>query len=93
MFCFFSELGGDFAAIFADGSKQGSMARDARRSCRPNAKINHCVADNKLRLFLVATEDIDNANEITLPFDCELRGNPEILLECACVTDLAYSVS
>ncbi|CAD5219420.1 unnamed protein product [Bursaphelenchus okinawaensis] len=86
----YSGLGLNANPIFVDSSKSGTAANEARRSCRPNAKLSHCVIENRLVLFLVAAEDIDETSEVTLPFDNEERGNPPFQLDCACKTDYAY---
>ncbi|CAD5226431.1 unnamed protein product [Bursaphelenchus xylophilus] len=87
----YTGLGPNSKPLFVDSTKSGTAASVARRSCRANAKLSHCVIEGRLVLFLVAAEDIDETSEITLPFDHEERGSPPIHLDCACLTDLAYS--
>ncbi|KAH7729243.1 PHD finger protein [Aphelenchoides avenae] len=80
-------------AIYADASKASSEARSARRSCQPNAKIRHAIKDGRLHLLLVATEPIDETEEITIPFEKEyqLSSTP---VSCACgATDNADPAS
>lgn len=47
----------------------GSAARFVRRSCRANTTLRHVVEDGRLHIVLVAAEDLDYSDEVTIPFD------------------------
>jgi len=51
--------------VLIDATKKGSMARFVRRSCRPNATMQHAIIDGKLRFYLYATTNIDNSTEVS----------------------------
>ncbi|XP_037935353.1 uncharacterized protein LOC119669506 isoform X2 [Teleopsis dalmanni] len=52
--------------ICIDCRTYGNEARFVRRSCRPNAKVQHIVEKNAVHLFIVATTDIRASTEITI---------------------------
>ncbi|MFH4979138.1 hypothetical protein AB6A40_005847 [Gnathostoma spinigerum] len=69
--------------ICIDARRFGSCFRYARRSCRPNTKLQHVVVDGKLHFIGVATEDIERGDEVTLPFDSDYQMGAS-KLKCAC---------
>ncbi|KAA0203123.1 hypothetical protein HAZT_HAZT001823 [Hyalella azteca] len=54
-------------SVAVDARTYGNEARFARRSCKPNAQVRHVVERGSLHLYLVATEDIEEGDEILLP--------------------------
>ena len=59
----------DTEEIFVDAREYGNMARYVRRSCRPNANIRHLMENGSLHLYLIAMQEIQKEEEITVPFD------------------------
>lgn len=55
--------------VCVDARTYGNDARFTRRSCRPNAEIRHVVERGSLHLYLVATRDIEEAEEVTLALE------------------------
>lgn len=54
----------DHEKVFIDASKLGSIARSVRRSCRPNATLQHAIVDGQLRIYLYAAMNIDRSSEV-----------------------------
>ncbi|KAK6639778.1 hypothetical protein RUM43_008053 [Polyplax serrata] len=63
---FFYRFPKDDSEIVVDGTGQENLTRYARRSCRPNAQMKHCIVKGSLRLYLVAGEDMGKNQEITI---------------------------
>lgn len=72
--------------VCVDARRSGSIARYARRSCRPNVRLEHAFAAGKLHIIGIASGDIDAGDEITVPFD-EDFGMSRKKLSCACAAD------
>uniref|UniRef100_A0A915CGU6 Histone-lysine N-methyltransferase MLL5 n=1 Tax=Parascaris univalens TaxID=6257 RepID=A0A915CGU6_PARUN len=73
--------------ICIDMRKSGSVARYARRSCRPNVKLQHFFVGGKIHFVAVATEKVERGDEITFPFDNDYAQSTEKLV-CACCSEL-----
>ncbi|CAL4133750.1 unnamed protein product [Meganyctiphanes norvegica] len=65
--------------VCVDARTYGNDARFARRSCNPNAEIRHVVERGSLHLYLVARQDIQESQEITIPMD---TANSQLDLMC-----------
>lgn len=73
--------------LVIDARNYGNDARFVRRSCTPNAELQHLTANGALHVMMISQGDIKKDSEITIPFDFPLdsyRG----FLECACNTEL-----
>ncbi|XP_064486955.1 inactive histone-lysine N-methyltransferase 2E-like isoform X2 [Ornithodoros turicata] len=72
--------------VCVDAREYGNEARFVRRSCSPNAEVQHIIQDGLLHLFLVSLRDIRREEEITVPFDFNYR---ECIhsVTCACGSD------
>ncbi|XP_058065419.1 serine-rich adhesin for platelets [Anopheles bellator] len=88
--------------LCVDTRTYGNDARFVRRSCRPNAELQHSVEKGVVHLYLVATTNIKSNTEITIRHDEQLirrMGGVVILTHttvtnvCACglIKDCAYS--
>ncbi|XP_071539077.1 uncharacterized protein upSET isoform X2 [Panulirus ornatus] len=65
--------------VCVDARTYGNDARFTRRSCRPNAEIRHVVERGSLHLYLVATRDIEEGEEVTLSLE---TANSNLELVC-----------
>ncbi|KAL0276870.1 UNVERIFIED_CONTAM: hypothetical protein PYX00_004343 [Menopon gallinae] len=63
---FFYRFPKDGSEIVVDASGEENMVRSARRSCRPNTQMKHCIVKGSLRLYLIATEDLNKNQELTI---------------------------
>lgn len=52
--------------VCIDARRSGSTARFARRSCKPNVKLQHMFISGKLYVFGVATEDVERGDEVSV---------------------------
>ncbi|KFB47448.1 AGAP012236-PA-like protein [Anopheles sinensis] len=88
--------------LCVDTRTYGNDARFVRRSCRPNAELQHSVEKGVVHLYIVATANIKSNTEITIRHDEQLiqrMGGVVILTHttvtnvCACglIKDCAYS--
>lgn len=59
--------------VCVDAREYGNEARFVRRSCRPNAHVEHVVQNGLLHLYLVSSRDIPRGHELTIPFDFDYR--------------------
>jgi len=62
-FSIFSGLG-DNNKVMIDATKDGSIARSVRRSCRSNATLQHAIINGQLRIYLYAAMNIDRSSEV-----------------------------
>lgn len=62
---------------------RGSHSRFARRSCKPNARLQGVYGDGVARLALRASTAIEPGAEITVPFDFEAERSP-FIVDCGC---------
>lgn len=56
-------------SVCVDARTYGNDARFTRRSCKPNAEIRHVVERGSLHLYLVATRDIEEGEEVTIALE------------------------
>lgn len=63
---FFYRFPKDGSEVVVDAAGHENLARFARRSCRPNSQLKHCLVKGSLRLYLVAKEDMAKGQEITI---------------------------
>lgn len=72
--------------VCVDAREYGNEARFVRRSCCPNAEVQHIIQNGLLHLFLVSLKDVRKDEEITVPFDFNYR---ECIhgVTCACGSD------
>lgn len=78
-FVFFYRLPKDNTQICIDTRTYGNEARFVRRSCKPNAELQHCIVKGTLHVYLVTTNDIPSNTEITVGHDTNGSKQP-----CAC---------
>ncbi|KAL4704897.1 hypothetical protein ACJJTC_018514 [Scirpophaga incertulas] len=78
-FVFFYRLPKDNTQICIDTRTYGNEARFVRRSCKPNAELQHCIVKGTLHVYLVSTGVIQSNTEITVGHDSEGSKQP-----CAC---------
>ncbi|KAK8720975.1 hypothetical protein OTU49_013002 [Cherax quadricarinatus] len=65
--------------VCVDARTYGNDARFTRRSCQPNAEVRHVVERGSLHLYLVATRDIEEGEEVTLALE---TANSSLELVC-----------
>ncbi|XP_052781448.1 inactive histone-lysine N-methyltransferase 2E-like isoform X2 [Mya arenaria] len=70
--------------LVIDASDYGNDARFIRRSCQPNAAVHHVVAGGQAHFITVATREIPEGTEITIPFDYDYK-KWNFCVECACL--------
>ncbi|XP_045164566.2 uncharacterized protein LOC123528696 isoform X3 [Mercenaria mercenaria] len=70
--------------LVIDASDYGNDARFIRRSCQPNAAVHHVVAGGQAHFIAVATKEILEGCEITIPFDYDYK-KWNYCVECACL--------
>eukprot|EP00730_Choanoeca_flexa_P007757 TRINITY_DN12387_c0_g3_i2.p1 TRINITY_DN12387_c0_g3~~TRINITY_DN12387_c0_g3_i2.p1 ORF type:complete len:1379 (+),score=340.90 TRINITY_DN12387_c0_g3_i2:89-4225(+) len=69
--------------LVVDASKTGSVARFVRRSCRPNARVQHVRCDHRHCFVLTALKTIAKGAEVTIAFDIDPdKANFDVM--CAC---------
>uniref|UniRef100_A0A183EBR3 SET domain-containing protein n=1 Tax=Gongylonema pulchrum TaxID=637853 RepID=A0A183EBR3_9BILA len=73
-------------SVCVDARQFGSIARFARRSCRPNIKLQHLFVQNHLHIIGVAAHRIESAVELTVPFDGDYVMSKTKLI-CSCHDD------
>ncbi|XP_050342542.1 uncharacterized protein LOC126768464 isoform X2 [Nymphalis io] len=78
-FVFFYRLPKDNTQICIDTRTYGNEARFVRRSCKPNAELQHCIVKGTLHVYLVTINDIPSNTEITVGHDTNGGKQP-----CAC---------
>ncbi|ESO02227.1 hypothetical protein HELRODRAFT_151907, partial [Helobdella robusta] len=78
---FYSKFGG--VDLCVDATNTGNEARFVRRSCTPNAEIQHSLQGNNLRFFIHASKSIIAGAEITIAFDFNYH-KCGFAVECAC---------
>lgn len=78
-FVFFYRLPKDNTEICIDTRTYGNEARFVRRSCKPNAELQHCIVKGALHVYLVTIGVIQANTEITVGHDTEGIKQP-----CAC---------
>lgn len=78
-FVFFYRLPKDNTQICIDTRTYGNEARFARRSCKPNAELQHCIVKGALHVYLVTIGVIQSNTEITVGHDGNGAKQP-----CAC---------
>lgn len=78
-FVFFYRLPKDNTQICIDTRTYGNEARFVRRSCKPNAELQHCIVKGALHVYLVTINDIQSNTEITVGHDTNGSKQP-----CAC---------
>lgn len=78
-FVFFYRLPKDNTQICIDTRTYGNEARFVRRSCKPNAELQHCIVKGALHVFLVTIGVIQSNTEITVGHDNNGAKQP-----CAC---------
>lgn len=90
-FIFFYRLPNDGTEICVDTRTYGNEARFVRRSCRPNAEIQHSIEKGTLHLYIVSLSNIRSSTEVTIkhePHDLELLSRSELTAPtstiCAC---------
>ncbi|VVD04128.1 unnamed protein product [Leptidea sinapis] len=78
-FVFFYRLPKDNTQICIDTRTYGNEARFVRRSCKPNAELQHCIVKGALHVYLVTIGVIQSNTEITVGHDTDTSKQP-----CAC---------
>lgn len=78
-FVFFYRLPKDNTQICIDTRTYGNEARFVRRSCKPNAELQHCIVKGTLHVYLVTIGVIQSNTEITVGHDSDGSKQP-----CAC---------
>ncbi|XP_037299079.1 uncharacterized protein LOC115450695 isoform X2 [Manduca sexta] len=78
-FVFFYRLPKDNTQICIDTRTYGNEARFVRRSCKPNAELQHCIVKGTLHVYLVTIGVIQSDTEITVCHDSDGGKQP-----CAC---------
>lgn len=78
-FVFFYRLPKDNTQICIDTRTYGNEARFVRRSCKPNAELQHCIVKGTLHVYLVTIVVIQSNTEITVGHDSDGSKQP-----CAC---------
>ncbi|XP_045764876.1 uncharacterized protein LOC123867073 isoform X1 [Maniola jurtina] len=78
-FVFFYRLPKDNTQICIDTRTYGNEARFVRRSCKPNAELQHCIVKGALHVYIVTISDIQSNTEITVGHDTNGSKQP-----CAC---------
>ncbi|XP_052751211.1 uncharacterized protein LOC113511814 isoform X2 [Galleria mellonella] len=78
-FVFFYRLPKDNTQICIDTRTYGNEARFVRRSCKPNAELQHCIVKGALHVYLVTIGVIQSNIEITVGHDTDGSKQP-----CAC---------
>lgn len=78
-FVFFYRLPKDNTQICIDTRTYGNEARFVRRSCKPNAELQHCIVKGALHVYLVTIGTIQSNTEITVGHDSNGSKQP-----CAC---------
>ena len=69
--------------ICIDARYMGNDIRFIRKCCSPNAEIQNCSNNKKLRFFVVAKREIQEDEEITIEFDFKWQ-KAEFDVECSC---------
>lgn len=78
-FVFFYRLPKDNTQICIDTRTYGNEARFVRRSCKPNAELQHCIIKGTLHVYLYTISQIPSNTEITVGHDTNGSKQP-----CAC---------
>lgn len=78
-FVFFYRLPKDNTQICIDTRTYGNEARFVRRSCKPNAELQHCIVKGTLHVYLVSIGVVQANTEITVGHDSDGSKQP-----CAC---------
>ncbi|XP_061709661.1 uncharacterized protein LOC133519635 isoform X2 [Cydia pomonella] len=78
-FVFFYRLPKDNTQICIDTRTYGNEARFVRRSCKPNAELQHCIIKGALHVYLYTIGTIPSNTEITVGHDTNGSKQP-----CAC---------
>lgn len=78
-FVFFYRLPKDNTQICIDTRTYGNEARFVRRSCKPNAELQHCIVKGTLHVYLVTIGVVQSNTEITVGHDTDGSKQP-----CAC---------
>lgn len=78
-FVYFYRLPKDNTQICIDTRTYGNEARFVRRSCKPNAELQHCIVKGALHVFLVTISVVQSDTEITVGHDSDGSKQP-----CAC---------
>ncbi|KAJ8732280.1 hypothetical protein PYW08_015010 [Mythimna loreyi] len=78
-FVFFYRLPKDNTQICIDTRTYGNEARFVRRSCKPNAELQHCIVKGTLHVYLVSIGVVQSNTEITVGHDADGSKQP-----CAC---------
>ncbi|CAH4007635.1 unnamed protein product [Pieris brassicae] len=78
-FVFFYRLPKDNTQICIDTRTYGNEARFVRRSCKPNAELQHCIVKGALHVYLATIGVIQSNTEITVGHDSDNSKQP-----CAC---------
>ncbi|XP_077285218.1 SET domain-containing protein upSET [Arctopsyche grandis] len=78
-FLFFYRLPQDSTQICIDTRTYGNEARFIRRSCKPNAELQHCIIKGALHVYLVTVGSVQSNTEITIRHD-----STGVVQPCAC---------
>lgn len=78
-FLFFYRLPQESTQICIDTRTYGNEARFVRRSCKPNAELQHCIIKGALHVYLVTVGSVQSNTEITIRHD-----STGVLQPCAC---------
>lgn len=84
-FLFFYRLQKDNTEVCVDTRTYGNIARFIRRSCKPNAELQHCIEKGHLHLYLVSTASIEKNTELTIKHEShDLAAIGTTQIACAC---------
>lgn len=59
--------------IFIDSRLSGNLTRYIRRACKPNVDLTTVKVDDEIKFILKATRDIDEDEELTLPWNWDSK--------------------
>ncbi|XP_067684925.1 inactive histone-lysine N-methyltransferase 2E-like isoform X1 [Haliotis asinina] len=69
--------------LCVDASAYGGDARFIRRSCTPNAEVQHVIEKGNIQFIVISKKDIPKGGEITIPFDYNYK-ECSFNVECTC---------
>ncbi|CAG9760849.1 unnamed protein product [Ceutorhynchus assimilis] len=84
-FLFFYRLQKDNTEVCVDTRTYGNSARFIRRSCKPNAELQHCIDKGVLHLYIVTIAPVPKNCELTLKHEShDLASIGTTQIACAC---------
>ncbi|XP_066157225.1 microtubule-associated protein 1B isoform X1 [Euwallacea fornicatus] len=84
-FLFFYRLHKDNTEVCVDTRTYGNSARFIRRSCKPNAELQHCIEKGVLHLYIVSLTNVEKNCELTIRHEShDLAAVGTTQIACAC---------